>query len=360
MLRNSERSAFKTCRFRWALTYGGVWALGPVRSIEPAKALWFGDLIHQALAAYYKPGTKRGPAPQKTFLRLYDADERISAVLRNDEGDWESMRDLGAGMLAGYVEAFRDRDAEWEVIASEQTFQLRIETPHGPVILVGTFDGVWRNRSKRSRIVFKEFKTAASINTDGLAMDDQAGFYFTYGPRWLWKQGLLSRKTYPSEILYSFLRKAIPNPDDVFDAEGHRLNKPTKDDLLAAFGSRVEGLSLAAMIEEVGPAEAAKHGQVSKSQPSPYYERIPVYRDTADRTSLHGRVLAEIRDMFEAREEPSRVYKNPGPLHNPNCRGCPVRDPCELHETGADWEQMLAATTEPWNPYAAHEIIERR
>jgi hypothetical protein len=300
LLRNSERSSFKTCRFRWALTFGGVWEVGPLQSREPAKALWFGDLVHQGLAAYYLPGSKRGPLPFKTFLKLYDADPRLSAVLRNDEGEWESIRDLGAGMLKAYVEEFSERDSEWEVISSEQTFQLPVPTPDGlpPLTVVGTFDGLWRHRAKRDRVVFKEFKTAASIQTDGLAMDDQASYYWTYGPRWIWKQRILPRKTYPTEP--------------------------------------------------------------SKSQPPAYFLRQPIYRDAADRQHLHERVLAEFRDMVEVRADPSRVYKNPGPLHSPNCRGCPVRDACELHEAGADWLTMLDASTKPWDPYAAHELAERR
>jgi hypothetical protein len=363
LLRNSERSSFKTCRFRWALTFGGVWEVGPLQSREPAKALWFGDLVHQGLAAYYLPGSKRGPLPFKTFLKLYDADPRLSAVLRNDEGEWESMRDLGAGMLKAYVEEFSERDSEWEVISSEQTFQLPVPTPDGlpPLTVVGTFDGLWRHRAKRDRVVFKEFKTAASIQTDGLAMDDQASYYWTYGPRWIWKQRILPRKTYPTEILYTFLRKAIRNPDKTYDAEGRVLNKPTKADLLTAFPKLVdESMKLDDMITKIGPERAALAGEPSKSQPPAYFLRQPIYRDAADRQHLHERVLAEFRDMVEVRADPSRVYKNPGPLHSPNCRGCPVRDACELHEAGADWLTMLDASTKPWDPYAAHELAERR
>jgi hypothetical protein len=363
LLRNSERSSFKTCRFRWALTFGGVWEVGPLQSREPAKALWFGDLVHQGLAAYYRPGSKRGPLPDKTFKKLYDADPRLSAVLRNDEGEWESMRDLGVGMLAAYVEEFRDRDSEWEVISSEQTFQLPVSDR---LIVVGTFDGLWRHLAKRDRVAFKEFKTAAAIQPDGLTMDDQASYYWTYGPRWMWKRGILPHKTYPSEILYTFLRKAIRNPDKTYDSEGRLLNLPTKMALEAEFKRRKLGdpsnLTIAAMteaLEEKG-VSVPLLGEPSKSQPPDFFYRTPVYRDAAERANLHERVMAEFRDMEEVRADPSRVYKNPGPLHSPNCRGCPVRDACELHESGADWRAMLDSTTSPWEPYAAHELAERR
>lgn len=286
------------------------------------------------------------------------------------------MRDLGAGMLKGYVEEFKARDEEWEVIASERTFRLPVVSPEFEVplsatasltwppfrlIVVGTFDGVWRNRSKRSRYVFKEFKTAATIKPDGLAMDDQAGYYWTYGPKWSWRQKILPEGTYPTEILYTFLRKGIPNPDKTYDAQGRVLNLPKKEDLLKAFPDRqLEGLPLGDMIDVIGVERAALAGQPSASQPPPFFERTPVYRDQADRRNVHQRVLAEAREMMLVRAGVLQAYKNPGPLHMPNCRGCPVRDACELHETGNDFQSMLDATTEPWDPYSDHEIIERR
>lgn len=384
LLRNSERSAFKTCRFRWALTYGGVFEVGPVRSREPAKALWFGDLIHRGLADYYPPGVKRGTHPAKTFIKLYDADERLSAVLRDDEGEWVSMRDLGKGMLEAYVEEYKARDEEWEVIASERTFRLPVKVPElmiplGPragfilvpefrLIIVGTMDGLWRHRVDRDRIVFKEFKTAASISLDALGMDDQAGYYWTYGPKWLWRQNLLAEKTYPTEILYTFLRKAIRNPDKTYDAQGRVLNLPTKEALEKEYarlkrplpeGSGAKGaVKVEDMISDLPGALLL--GEPSKSQPPRFFEREPVYRDQADRANLHQRVLAEARDMWLIRHGVGVAYKNPGPLHMPNCRGCPVRDACELHETGHDWRAMLDGSTQPWDPYAAHEVIERR
>lgn len=378
LLRNSERGTFKTCRFRWGLNYG-LLAATPLRSREPAKALWFGDLVHQGLAAYYRTGTKRGPKPSATFRKLYDADERISAVLRNDEGEWESMRDLGIGMLDAFVETYADRDEEWEVVSSEQTFRLPLRVPELRIVerpgvsivlpafrltVVGTFDGLWRNRSDRDRLVFKEHKTASSISLDGLPMDDQAGFYWTYGPRWLWRQGLLPEKTYPTEILYTFLRKAVRDPAGAYDSEGRKLNKPTKEALANACEDA--GLPKTGTVDELtarlsaAKIDSRQLGEISKSQPPAYFERQPIYRDEADRRNLHERVLEEAREMMLARHGILSPIKNPGPLHMPNCRGCSFRDACELHETGHDWEAMLRVTTEPWDPYSQHEIVERR
>lgn len=336
MLRNSERQTFKRCRHRWQWTY-----LDGRQSIEAPNALRFGDLVHRALAPYFKPGRKRGPHPARTFEKLYveqAAELRQRGFDVYSDEKWVDALDLGTGMLNGYVERFAAADAEYEVVASEQTFQLRVSTL--PFIIhpgddpselsfwvVGTFDGVWRHLSSK-KVVFKEFKTAASIQYDGLPMDEQAGTYWTYGPKWLLKKGILQPGEMPSEILYTFLRKATPPVDRPKNAEGHYLNKD---------------------------------GSVSKSQPSPFFGRVPVYRDQPDRERMHERVCAEMIDIYRAREGSvlSALYKNPGPLHMPNCRGCGVREACEVHESGGDWRSVLESTHTAWNAYAAHELAER-
>jgi hypothetical protein len=334
MLRNSERQAFKQCRHRWQWTY-----LDGRQSIEAPRALRFGDLIHQALAAYYKPGTRRGPAPAATYERLYHEqakalEDKGFNVFSDDK--WVDALPLGIGMLEGYVKRYSEEDKEYEIVSTEQTFQLLVRVPRkfgvGPdgkllrFKVVGTFDGVWRHR-KTGRIIFREFKTATAIKLDGLALDEQAGLYWTFGPKWLRSQGILKDGELISEISYRFLRKAIPNPDKRHDDMGRVLNKD---------------------------------GSVSKQQPAPYFSpSVPVYRDQADRERVYERVCQEAVLIARARAGLEPLVKNPGPLHMPNCLGCAVREACELHESGADWGEMLKQTMTDWNPYAAHELPER-
>lgn len=380
MLRNSERSSFKTCRWRWSWTWHGG-----LQAREAPYALRFGDLQHQALAAYYLPGRKRGPHPAKTYQRLY----REQAKKLADEGfdiysdeKWIDALDLGTGMLEGYVRRFAAVDQEFEVISSEQVFQRRIralrppEAPasYPPVIvftIVGTLDGVWRH-IKSGRIVFKEFKTATTISEDGLSMDEQPSLYWTYAPRWLRRKGILRPDDAdPREILYTFLRKAVPNDSKAKDAEGRVLNKPSKEALLAEFErlGRIPkcgkikprgGIDAKVddMIAELGP-DSLQLGEVAKVQPADYFHRTPVYRDASERSRLHERVVQEAFEIHEARYSRLSIFKNPGPLHMPNCRGCAVREACEVHEAGGDFQSVLNASTVPWNPYAAHELPER-
>lgn len=326
LVRNSEVQAFKTCRHRWAWTYRDE-----RQAAQAANALRFGSLIHAALAAYYVPGTKRGPRPWVVFERhYYEQAEQMKDSgfdVFSDE-EWVNALDLGLAMLHGYVERYAAEEDVYEILSSEQTFQLPVRVPASngrPAFTfkaVGTFDGVWRHRQTQ-RLSFKEFKTCTAISTDGLPMDEQAGMYWTYGPKWLHRQGLLPKDEMPQDIIYTFLRKSMPDPEKRTDAEGHVLNRD---------------------------------GSVSKRQPAPYFARVPVYRDLADRRNQHERVVQEAWDLWLARRGRLPLYKNPGYLMFPNCRGCAVREACELHETGGDWQAVLEQTTTQWNPYADHEL----
>lgn len=343
LLRNSERGSFKRCEFQWYWNFVEL-----LKPDEDAKALRFGDLVHQALAKYYKKGTKRGPHPARTFKKLYEAqwEELGKMNMRaDDDQKWLDAGDLGHDMLTAYVEKYKDRDASFKILSTEQTFQLPVTITRKDIknkflldlciranilplriVVVGTVDGLANDLTKDpDDVFFFEHKTAKAIDLAGLPMDEQAGTYWTYAPRWFWRQGLLKEGLYPTHILYNFLRKAMQDtrPENEL---GQKLNQD---------------------------------GSVSKKQPSKYFERQPIYRDHADRVNMHNRLVQEAVRMELVRRGILDPLKNPGPLYNPNCRGCPFRDPCELHETGADFEPMIASLYHKWDPYDAHEIVER-
>ena len=124
LVRNSERGALKKCEWLWKWEFVDL-----LKPDEDAVALRFGDLVHQALAKYYKKGTKRGPHPAKSFKKLYEAQwEELGKMNMkpNDEDKWLDAGDLGHDMLTAYVERYAERDASWEVLSTEQTFQLPV------------------------------------------------------------------------------------------------------------------------------------------------------------------------------------------------------------------------------------------
>lgn len=323
LVRTSERQSFLTCRQQWWWSY-----VEHLRAPQVGPALVFGDLVHQSLAAYYKPGRKRGPHPATTYAKLY-------GKLTDDEGIWDadlegkvSLADLGEDVLTRYVDHWQVIDKEYEVISSEQTFQVPIGRINGRrVYYVGTIDGVWRH-TYTGKIRFAEHKTTTEISAAALPMNEQVGAYWTYGPRWLRLKGFLKQDERIDGIIYNWLRKTIKPDDGQWDALGRRLNKD---------------------------------GSISKRQPPPYFQRQLTFRGDIEAERVKARVHNEILDMLEARADPARhVYKNPGPQFFPNCKFCGFRDMCELHETGNDWVAYKDAVYEIWDPYDAHERVERR
>jgi hypothetical protein len=100
-----------------------------------------------------------------------------------------------------------------------------------------------------------------------------------------------------------------------------------------------------------------KDGTESKKQPAPYFVRQPIYRDEYDREMSKQRTLADYTRIEAVRTGQLEPLKTPGMF---TCPMCPVRDVCELHETGGDWESTLKLIMSPWDPYSAHELREGR
>jgi Zierdtviridae exonuclease len=343
LVRNSELSNFRRCRWQWAQGY-----VNRLKPIQEHPALRFGTLIHAALELRYPPGKKRGPKPAETFEELFTADlretERTWKTFDAEE-EWEDALELGIDMLEGFVKKY-GRDEEWEVIESEMTFKAPVYLPPElelpPTLLsphfdpskplfwfVGTMDGVWRSRMDgRVRII--DWKTTRNDpireGAGKTVLDEQATAYWTWGVDALIEKGVLKPRMAKEldGMLYTFLRKAKEDirPEN---SEGLKLNQD---------------------------------GTVSKKQPVPRFHRELVYRTESDRERARVRAVYEYLELLTAERHLAPVYKNIETGQTGHCSWCPFRDICELHEAGADWETMRDVTMEKWDPYAAHEIAE--
>jgi hypothetical protein len=373
-IRNSERGTLDRCPQQW----WWAWREG-LRPKETAKPLWFGTAIHAALAEYYRPGKKRS----KNYIDKFreSADMEAEYIRTNvgsvDEDEWVDARVLGETMLKGYVERY-EGDKDWDVIATEQSFELAIPYSwtddtlwlkkamkrHGIntqfFILNGTFDGVYRDR-KDKRIKLMEHKTAASVSIRHLPMDNQAGTYHAVAQTVGRSQGWLTKTELIKEITYNFLRKAMPT-EKPRDAQGYVTNKPLKDQLVNAL--------MAAGVEwPVGPrggwkvptiAEleemCTKRGLVvlgprAKVQPPPLYERHPVRKTPRMRATQVERLQAEVLRMNAYVIGALPLSKSPDRNH---CGFCAYAEMCELHERGSDWVEYRDALMRASDPYADH------
>jgi Zierdtviridae exonuclease len=324
LIRTSERSTYRKCRWAWDLSYNHR-----LRQRRPSPVLRFGTLVHEALAEYYIPGKKRGPHPAKNFIRAYErniAEMGEFRIKMTDEEDtkWEDAKEMGVEMLQDYVELY-EGDQDWEVIASECPFEAPVYHPRTGVLLfyyAGIVDLIMRQRST-GRIFVWDHKTTDSIGRwlKTLGMNEQASAYWTHAVPWMRDQGIINSKVFDdmSGLYFNFLRRARRDTRPQ-NALGQYLNQD---------------------------------GSVSKKQPADRFHREPTYRSEGDRARQLQRSLDDYQEITMVQNGELPVVKSPGPF---TCGMCGWLDVCELHETGADWQTLLAGITEEWDPYDEHEI----
>lgn len=372
-IRNSERGTLDRCPQQWWWS----WRDG-LRAKEVAKPLWFGTAIHEALAHYYGPGRKR----RKDFIDKFreSADMEAEYMRVNvggiDEDQFVEAKVLGETMLTEYVAEY-NHDRDWDVIATEQSFEVRIpyvgrnefrspivdsilENYGDSFILNGTFDGVYRDRRDK-RVKLMEHKTAASISIGHLPMDNQAGTYWMVAQTVGKSQGWLGKNENISAITYNFLRKGMPDPRPR-DADGYCLNKPSKDqyvDALVADGyvfetTRTGTLKIPTIpvLDQIAFERGVTVlGDRSKSQPPLLFERHTIRKNPRMRRTQLSRLQAEVIKMHAYVDGWLEVTKSPD---RNTCSWCPFKEMCELHESSAGWVEYRDAMFRATDPYADH------
>jgi hypothetical protein len=321
----SMRAVFKKCRYQWHFRY--------MRRLEPkiaAPPLRFGTLLHTALELYYPKGIKRGPHPARTFEVAYKRELTAATKMgfRDEDGVWHDALALGVDMLEHYVDHY-GKDEAWKVLATEAQFEYPVRAvvpgdtwPYAKSEVIGMYTGVldlvMEERSS-GQIWIWDHKGVKSIDTSYLAMDDQSSGYWTYGVDWLREQGVIKPGKDLMGIKFNFLRKA------------------TRDDR----AKNEKGLYL------------NKDGSVSKVQPSPFFERFTSYRGESERAFTRERVAAEMLEMKLVKAGDLALLKTPDKM---GCKFCDVRDICELHETGSDWQEMMRLIMVPRRPIVREAV----
>jgi len=370
ILRTSERSTWERCPRKWWWAYReGLVPIG-----AESTPFWFGTITHAALAAWYIPGVKRGIHPAQTFTELAgEAMRTVKVVTETDEAtvaQWEDAATLGVTLLEEYVKHW-GLDPAWDFIQAEQQFSLDIPWPKpednrqgiyevdsdsGPIVVYkGTYDGVYRDL-RTGRIELLETKTAKSIQTGHLTLDNQAGSYWAVATATLRKQGLIGLKENISGINYNFLRKGLPDTRPL-DPDGYATNKPVKADYARALGlSPLEAstakLPTIAKLEELAASRGITVlGERSKVQPAPLFQRELVHRTSTERTIQLRRIQDEAVHMQAVRDGLLPLIKSP----NYAChRECQFFAMCELEDRGGTWQELRRIAFRQRDPYADH------
>lgn len=279
--------------------------------------------MHEALAQWYGHGFDRGIEPAKFWEDWAEDEVRvIKANLTERDRQWfeepvyEEAGELGSKILQHYVYWFED-DPNLEVIAIEQPFEIELVWNDEVIAeFDGRFDGVFLDHEDGEFYLF-EHKTAASIRTAHLPLDDQAGGYYAVATHVLFAQGLLGANEHINGSMYNFLRKAKPDMRERNDA-GAYLNK---------------------------------NGDVSKRQPPEPFHREFVDRSPREVNQQLRRLTDEVRVMNAMRDGTLPVTKSVTNM----CPNCPFFEMCVLHERGGNaWREFRDMNYAVEDPYADH------
>jgi hypothetical protein len=364
IIRTSERRDFGRCEWRWRQ----AWRRGLKPLGEESVPLVFGSWVHEALAAWYLPGLKRGPHPTDTFLKVADDDMMFIRTEARSKGTVAAggtefyieeklvpARELGVAMLNGYVEWWGSDDS-WEVIQPEWSGEVTVTDGAGNDIAIYgfTYDGVYRDLAD-GRIKLMEHKTAKAIFTDHLPLDQQAGSYWAIAGPHLRKQGLLKPREDIAGITYNFLRKSPPD-ERPRNAQGHCTNKPTKEHYVAALAEIGVEVKLSAKLDALDSLAQANGlkvlGEVSALQPKPLFEREFVTKSRNQRQSQIGRIQLDARRMNELRTADEVDLRK---TSTRDCSwDCSFYNLCLLDEEGGDTASYRKDVFRVQDPYAAH------
>lgn len=357
-IRQSERRAFKTCQYQW----DWAWSQGFTPALPKQDARWFGTGLHLCLAEWLVTGKKRGKDMHTTWDEFCsDNYTRIATGPYFDQAEWVDAKELGHEMITNYLKEY-GQDSEWEVIATEQRYRMKIYAPDENSltgkklvgVLVGTFDAVLRN-VRTGKVWMVDHKTARErINTNHLVKDEQAGTYVSIATLVLRAQGKIGPDEVVQGIMYNFLRKAKADTRPR-NSRGVYCNKPAKANYADALGmtdAEAKKITLEGLADLARDKGIQVFGDESKTQPAPLFVREFITRNAHERARQVERVSEELVQMHALRGGQLSLTKAPGD----HCAWCDFKDLCDVDEQGGDVADYARAAFRKRDPYADHRV----
>lgn len=323
IVRSSERVIYKRCETKWYWSY----RKGLVLKQKKFGALDLGTWMHAALASWYQPGFARDPMGLAMLFEII-ADSAIISAIYNDNAPDEviekahELAALGIEMCKAYERKYGE-DKALNIVGTEVPLEFVFPDYSGKPLVRHVFkpdaiftddeDGFW----------FLETKTAQTIKTGHLPLDDQARPYGAMAERALRKAGLMLPHQQFKGILYNFMRKGLPDERPTNEA-GHALNKD---------------------------------GSVSKKQPNPLFKRYPVTMTRLSKIATLQRVrnesveIATVAQAIRSKGSQFDLRQLSKTPHSSCERFCDYFTMCVLHESGQDVSAMQRSMFRQENPY---------
>lgn len=296
-LSHSEMKTFVTCKRKWWLSHYRAYGVAPDRE-APVGSRIQGTRIHLAMEANYGYGLDALAVLDWQYKRAIAAHPEAERELRKEQA-------LSVAMVEGYFDwaAEEGYDVGIEVIAAEREASVSIKLQQESDFtfeLVSKLDLLIRRESDGA-LLFRDWKTRASLQNDGLIRDTQMRTYALI-------QALTAVHT----------------------------------------GDRVDGGQYM-MLRRVG--------RTARSKP-PYYGQAEVRYNRHDFNSTYQRVqtvageIAVARARLDAGEDHHAVaYPSPGD----HCDYmCIFKDICPLFDDGSRADDALVAEYDVIDPYARY------
>lgn len=322
-IRRGERADAARCLKKWYW----AWRRGLVPKAKQFGALDLGTWMHAALAAWYGKGRKRNGSLKAWFYTF--AMNAITNAHENNVPQHEiekayELLSLGEAMAEAY-ELRYGKDSEVNVITAEIPLEFTFTNPDtNKVIAVHKFkpDLVYQ---VGNALWLMEHKTAASIRTEHLVIDNQARPYGAMAERALRKLRMIRSGVEFKGIMYNFLRKALPDLRE-HNAKGQALNKD---------------------------------GSVSKRQPPAFFLRHPVVMSRKAKMITLGRVAHDAAYLTSLtqrlREGTLPASELPKTPHYTCPKTCQFFAMCVAEEEGADISFMERSMFIRRDPYIYEE-----
>jgi hypothetical protein len=324
VIRSGERMCLKRCEKKWFWE----WRKGLVPRTVHFGALDLGTWTHTALANWYGKGLKRNGKLADQFMAATTiAMEKAASDNVPDYAIEQAQRLilLGEAMTTAY-ERFYGRDREIRVLDTEIPLEFvfsRESDGHPLAVHKLKPDAVFMDLS--NDVWLMEHKTAASVQTEHLVIDDQARPYGAMAERALRKLGVINNRQRFKGILYNFLRKVLPDEREQ-NAKGQYLNK---------------------------------NGTVSKRQPPPIFVRKPVVLTAKSKMITLQRVQRETQkatllalELRTGEVKPDQLNKTP---HKSCPKTCQFFSMCVAEEEGTDIRDMERTMFYRRDPYKYEE-----
>jgi len=295
--------------------------------LEPKIAplpLWLGTGVHEALACYYLLAYDlRSAEALVNFFDLYC--EKTLAKYESDLGTlWDEEKELylqnralGEDILRNYHFWAKPLDEAISVIDTEVKFRTPVPDFKN-VFYEGTIDGYGEDDEG---YLILEHKTARTIETDKLILDDQCGSY-------LWGASKFLDVPF-KKVLYNIMRKKAPRVPAPLSKGGLSVNKSI-DTTYEVYEQALKDYYQTPFYPE-GYEGILSHLQLKGNT---FYKRESVRRSETELELLEQRIVAEISDMISP---DLRIY----PSASRDCSYCSFRSPCIAWCDGSDHKFIL-------------------